>query len=175
MARRSATCAGVLPPTVAFSQLKKLKVTPAITLRDAGTKRVWLKQGLAAAKSTLLVVWRAGKNWDETRSLALDDSSEAVPRGTCRVVNVAAAEVKLIWGSERYRLLPGKNVVLRFPEGAKGVPLEILYTDASGALRPCLSTTAEQDPGNRREWFVYRADRADARMPVQVLPWSEAR
>jgi hypothetical protein len=55
------------------------------------------------------------------------------------------------------------------------VPLEILYTDAAGTLRPCLSTTAEADPALRRQWFVYRADRADARTPVQVLPLAEAR
>lgn len=148
---------------------------PVVTLRDRETNRIWLKQGLAAAQSTLLIVWRSGKTWDQTRCLALDDSPEAVPHGSCRVVNVAAVEVKLIWGTQRYRLLPGRNLVLRFPEASKDVPLEILYPDAAGTLRPCLSTTAEADPANRRQWFVFRADRADARTPVQVLPLSEAR
>jgi hypothetical protein len=148
---------------------------PVVTLRDPQKGKLWLKQGLASATSTLLVVWRSGKTWEETRSLALDDASAAVPVGSARVVNVAAVEVKMIWGKQRYRLLPGKSVVLRFPEDSKGVPLEILYTDAAGTLRPCLSTTAEADPAKRRQWFVYRADRTDARTPVLVLPLSEPR
>jgi hypothetical protein len=148
---------------------------PAVTLRDQEAGKLWLKQGLAAGKSTLLLVWRSGKSWDDTRSLALDDSSAAVPPGTARVVNVAPVEVKMIWGEQRYRLLPGKSVVLRFPAGSKTIPLEILYTDAAGTLRPCLSTTAEADPAKRNQWFVYRADRPDARTPVQVLPFAEAR
>ncbi len=148
---------------------------PVVTLRDQEKDKLWLKQGLAAAKSTMLVVWRSGKTWEENLSLALDDSPEAVPRGACRVVNVASVEVKMIWGTQRYRLLPGKSVVLKFPEGAAKSQLDILYTDASGTLRPCLSTTAEADAGNRRQWFVFRADRADARTPIQVLPFSEPR
>ena len=147
----------------------------AVALKDQEKDKLWLKQGLAAGNSTLLVVWRSGKTWDDTRSLALDDSPEALPPGTARVVNVAPVEVKMIWGSQRYRLPPGKSVVLRYPDGEKAVPLEILYTDPSGGLRPCLSTTAEADPSKRRQWFVFRADRADARMPVQVLPLAEAR
>lgn len=148
---------------------------PVVQLRAEEKDKLWIKQGLAAAKSTLLVVWRSGKTWEETRSLALDDSPEAIPAGAARVVNVAAVEVKMIWGKQRYRLLPGKSVVLRHPDGAKSVPLEILYTDKNGELRPCLSTTAEADPAKRRQWFVYRADRADARTPIQVLPLAEAR
>lgn len=147
----------------------------AVALKDQEKGKLWLKQGLAASKSTLLVVWRSGKTWEENRSLALDDSPEAVPAGAARVVNVAPVEVKMIWGQQRYRLLPGKSVVLRFPDGSKGVPLEILYTDKNGELRPCLNTTAEADPAKRRQWFVHRADRADARTPIQVLPWSENR
>lgn len=147
---------------------------PAITLR--AENKLWLKQGLSAAKSTLLVVWRGGKTWDdELRSLALDDTTEGVPRGSCRVVNVAPVEVKLIWGTQRLRLLAGKSLVLKFADGATKNQLEILYTDASGALRPCLSTTVEAEPSNRRQWFVFRADRADARTPIQVLPLSESR
>jgi hypothetical protein len=88
---------------------------------------------------------------------------------------VAPVEVKMIWGKQRYRLLPGKSVILRYPEGSKSVPLEILHTDKNGELRPCLSTTAEADAAKRRQWFVYRADRADARTPIQVLPLSEDR
>lgn len=147
----------------------------AVALKDQEKGKLWLKQGLAAGKSTLLVVWRAGKTWDETRSLALDDSPEALPPGSARVVNVAPVEVKMIWGAQRLRVLPGKSVNLRYPEGGKAVPLEILYTDKTGALRPCLSTTVEADPSKRRQWFVYRADRSDARTPVQVLPLAEAR
>jgi hypothetical protein len=146
---------------------------PVVTLRDQN--KLWLKQGLAAAKSTLLVVWRADKTWEETRSLALDDTAEAVPRDSCRVVNVAPLEVKLIWGTQRLRLLAGKSIVLKSAEGAARTQLEILYTDASGNLRPCLSTTVEADPGNRRQWFVFHADRADARTPIQVQPLSEPR
>lgn len=147
----------------------------AVALKDQETGKLWLKQGLAAGKSTLLVVWRAGKNWDDTRSLALDDSPESLPPGSARVVNVAPVEVKMIWGAQRLRLLPGKSVVLRYPDGGKAVPLEILYADKSGTLRPCLSTTVEADPSKRRQWFVYRADRTDARTPVQVQPLAEAR
>ena len=148
---------------------------PTVTLRDATANKVWLKQGLTAAKSTLLVVWRTGKNWEEPRSLALDDSAEAIPRGAARVVNVAPVEVKMIWGEQRYRLPAGKSAVLRFPEGAKSVPLQILYTDADNKLKPCLSTTAEAETSSRRQWFVYKADRTDARTPVQVLPLNEPR
>jgi hypothetical protein len=148
---------------------------PVVALRDQEKNKLWLKQGLAAAKSTLLVVWRPGRTWEETRSLALDDSPEAIPAGAARVVNVAAVEVKMIWGKQRYRLLPGKSVVLRFPDDSKGVPLELLYTDKNGELRSCLSTTAEADPAKRRQWFVYQADRADARTPIQVLPLAENR
>lgn len=148
---------------------------PVLVLRDMDKDRLWLKQGLASSKSTLLVVWRSGKTWDEIRSLALDDSPEAVPAGKARVVNVAPVEVKMIWGEKRYRLPAGKSAMLSYPEGAKGVPMQILFTDPSGALRPCLSTTAEADPSMRRQWFIYRADRKDARHPIQVLPLSERR
>ena len=148
---------------------------PSVTLRDAEANKVWLKQGLATTKATLLVVWRAGNTWADNRSLALDDSSEAIPRGAARVVNVAPVEVKMIWGEQRYRLPAGKTVVLRFPDGAKSVPLQILYTDTDNKLKACLSTTAEADTSSRRQWFVYKADRTDARTPVQVLPLSEPR
>jgi hypothetical protein len=148
---------------------------PTVTLRDAAANKVWFKQGLAAAKSTLLVVWRTGKTWEETRCLALDDSADAIPRGAARVVNVAPVEVKMIWGEQRYCLAAGKSAVLRFPEGAKSLPLQIFYTDTGDKLKPCLSTTAEPDTSSRRQWFVFKADRADARTPVQVLPLSEPR
>ncbi|RYD64027.1 MAG: hypothetical protein EOP83_10740 [Verrucomicrobiaceae bacterium] len=152
------------------------KVDPlTVTLRDAEANKVWLKQGLAATKATLLVVWRAGNTWEDNRCLALDDSSEAIPRGATRVVNVAPVEVKMIWGEQRYRLPAGKSAVLRFPDGAKSVPLQILYTDTDNKLKPCLSTTAEADTSSRRQWFVYKADRTDARTPVQVLPLNEPR
>lgn len=146
-----------------------------VVLRDRESGQPWLKQGLAAGGSTLLVVWRTGKTWEEPRSLALDDSPGALPAGTARIVNVAPVEMKLIWGKQRLRLLPGKHVVLRYPGGSTGVPLEILYTDRNGALKSCLSTTAEADPGKVRQWFIHRADRADARNPFQVVSLAEAR
>lgn len=149
--------------------------TPAVALRDVDSGRPWLKQGLSGSGATLLVVWRAGKTWEKTRSLALDDSPAAVPAGSCRVVNVAPVEMKLIWGEKRYRLPPGKNVVLRKPAGPVGTPLVILHPDAAGELKPCLSTTVEADERSRRQWIVFRADRADARQPIQVLPLAEAR
>ncbi|HEY1121205.1 MAG TPA: hypothetical protein VGE67_06375 [Haloferula sp.] len=152
------------------------KVDPlSVTLRDAEASKVWLKQSLPATKATLLVVWRTGNTWADNRCLALDDSSEAIPRGATRVVNVAPVEVKMIWGEQRYRLPAGKSAVLRFPDGAKTVPLQILYTDTDNKLKPCLSTTAEADTSSRRQWFVYKADRTDARTPVQVLPLNEPR
>ena len=152
------------------------KVDPlVVTMRDAEASKVWLKQTLPATKATLLVVWRSGNTWDDNRCLPLDDSSEAIPRGATRVVNVAPVEVKMIWGEQRYRLPAGKSAVLRFPDGVKSVPMQILYTDTDNKLKPCLSTTAEADSSSRRQWFVFKADRGDARTPVQVLPLNEPR
>jgi hypothetical protein len=36
-------------------------------------------------------------------------------------------------------------------------------------------TTAEAETSSRRQWFVFKADRTDARTPVQVLPLNEPR
>lgn len=148
--------------------------SPVVRLRDDDAGRLWLKQGLSKAKATMLIVWRVGKTWEETRSLAIDDSTSALPAGACRVVNVAPVEVKMIWGAQRYRLPSGKSVVLKIPDSSASVPLQIFYTDSSKKLKPCLSTTVEKSSSSRRQWFVYRADRSDARTPIQVLPYSEA-
>jgi hypothetical protein len=148
---------------------------PAVVMRDVEKDRVWLKRGLAGSNATLLVVWRTGKTWDEVRSIALDDSAAAIPAGSARVVNAAPAEVGVVWGKQRFRLPAGRSMLLRYPEGSRAVPLQILHAGKDGKLRPCLSTTAEADPSKRRQWFVFRSDRADARSPFQVLPVAEPR
>ncbi|MEK7953467.1 hypothetical protein [Luteolibacter soli] len=148
---------------------------PTVTLRDPAANKIWLKQTLGTTKSTLLVVWRPGDKWNEPRCLPLDDSTEAIPRDGIRVVNVAPVEMKMIWGEQRLRLLPGKAIVLRFPEGSKTAPFQILFTDTDNKLKPCLNTTAELDTGSRRQWFVFKDDRTATRMPVQVVPLSEPR
>lgn len=146
-----------------------------VVLRDVEKSRVWLKRKLGGSRSATLVVWRTGKTWDEVGSIALDDSQEGFPAGSARVVNVAPVEIGIVWGKQRCRLPAGKSVVLRYPEGTRTVPLQILYAGKDSQLRPCLSTTAEADPSKRRQWFVYRSDRADARTPLQVLPVAEPR
>ncbi len=148
---------------------------PPVVIRDKEANRIWLKPRLAGGPASMVLVWRSGKTWSQVRSLALDDSPAAVPQGSCRVVNVAATEVGVVWGKQRYRLLPGKSMLLRFAVDRPREQLGILYPDAKGALVPAISTTVDAEARTRRQFFVYRADRAEARRPIQVLQLADDR
>lgn len=130
----------------------------------------WLRIPLAQGSSTLALVWRNGKSWDQARVISIPDDTK---EGDFRFVNITAQPMGIIWGQEKLKLNPGAVMVRRMPDAAKVLPMSILYPAPEGGLQPCLSTQVERMAGTRQQFVVYAADGVDPKMPVKVLPLSE--
>lgn len=141
-----------------------------LALRDPeGT--AWAEIPYTAGPKTLTLVWRGGKKWDEVRTLALPD--QPLKDGECRFVNTTNSPIGIVWGNDRKKLSPGENAVLSIT--GDQVSLAVLYPTPSGEARPCLTTTVERAPTLSQQFFIYRADGEDIRIPVKVLPLREMR
>ncbi len=147
---------------------------PMVVLRDGDSGGLWLKAPLLPDPRTLLVVWRVGKEWSQVKFLPLAESSQALPKDSTRVINVTPGDVGVTWAGEKILLKAGKHVRLDFPTGAEAGHLLIQYA-AGGKPVTAIDTMVENSPGTLRQWIVFKADRPDARQPVQVLPLAEPR
>jgi len=151
----------------------ELKIPPpkdgAIMVKtEAGTP--WVRIPLAQGSSTLALVWRSGKSWDQARVMSLPDDTKD---GDFRFVNLTGKPMGITWGEEKLKLNPGAVMVRRMPDAAKVLPMSILYPAADGSLQACLSTQVERMSGSRQQFVIYVSDGVDPKMPVKVLPLSE--
>lgn len=143
----------------------------SITVKTAaGTPWVNIPLSKSSA-STLALVWRTGKSWNEAaRVIAIPDDAK---EGDFRFVNLTAKPMAVTWGEQKLKLNPATTMVQRMPEGAKGLPLTIQYPTAEGGLKPCFSTRVEKIPSTRQQFVIYAADGEKPKLPVKVLPLSD--
>jgi hypothetical protein len=131
----------------------------------------WVNIPLSKATSTLALVWRTGKSWNEAaRVIAIPDDTK---EGDFRFVNLTAKPMAVTWGEQKLKLNPATTMVQRMPEGAKALPLTIQYPAPEGGLKPCFSTQIERMPGTRQQFVIYAADGEKPKLPVKVLPLSD--
>jgi hypothetical protein len=131
----------------------------------------WVNIPLSKASSTLALVWRTGKSWNEAaRVFALPDDTK---EGEFRFVNLTAKPMAVTWGELKLKLNPATTMVQRIPDGMKAVPLTIQYPAPEGGLKPCFSTQVEKAPGTRQQFVIYVADGEKPKLPVKVLPLSD--
>lgn len=145
-----------------------------LALRDAEGK-AWTEIPYTEKPSTLTLIWRGSKTWGDVGSLALIDGKDAFDKNSCRFVNLTNAPLGVSWGSLQKGLSPGEVAILPFQEGARQTPLLISYATKDGDLRPCLQTIVERSALLSQQFFIYRADGEDVRMPVKVLHFRENR
>lgn len=132
----------------------------------------WVSIPLSQSSSTLALVWRTGKSWNEAaRVFALPDDTK---EGEFRFINLTAKPMAVTWGDLKLKLNPATTMIQRIPDGKKAVPLTIQYPAPEGGLKPCFSTQVEKAPGTRQQFVIYVADGEKPKLPVKVLPLSDS-
>lgn len=146
-------------------------------LREPGepaeSARPWVRLTLPETGNLLALLWRdADVPWTQPRAMLLPEHLTAFPAGSLRVVNLTAAPVAMILGTERIPLTPGQVLVKPLAVGAD-VPLQLAYNDASGNVRRFHSSSVLLNEGERGQIFIHRADGERPRQPVKVVILSE--
>ena len=154
-----------------------------VTLADPVEQRVdlkleqggnWLSVPLHPCGSSLALVWRWGKTWNEARTLVLPDDPAARAAGNFHFVNLTAAPMGVVIGAEKVRLDPGKTFTRKLASDSPAVAVEILCPSPSGGFKLCHSTQLSATPGTFSRFLIYAADGANPRLPAKVLRLDEA-
>lgn len=138
---------------------------------DKGLK--WLDLPLQQCGASLALIWRGGKDWNEARAIVVADDSAARMEGNVHFVNLTAAPMAIVIGTEKIRLEPGKTFIRTMTPGNAALPLEISYPLPSGGLKSCHSSSLEFNRGSFHRLIIYAADGKDPRIPVKVLQLEE--
>jgi hypothetical protein len=137
------------------------------------TAQPWLRVSLPETGSQLALVWRdPGSSWDRPRSILIPESAQAFPEGSLRLVNLTAAPIAAIVGDDRVPLSPGQVVVKPIQVGGD-VPVQLAYTDASGAIHRFHSSSVLLNNGERGQLIIHRADGEKPRHPLKVITLNE--
>lgn len=177
-----AKAGGPQPPGQPPLRLRLGRPSIPVTLADPEERRVdlkleqggnWLSVPLHPCGSSLALVWRWGKSWNEARTLVLPDDPAARAEGNFHFVNLTAAAMGVVFGDEKIRLEPGKTLSRRLTADAPAVAVEILFSSPSGGFKLCHSTQLSATPGVFSRFLIYAADGDNPRLPVKVLRLDE--
>jgi hypothetical protein len=153
--------AGALPFTL------RLQTDPA------EEPKPWLRVSLPELGNVIALVWRdPGTPWDRPRALLLPENPEVFPAGSLRLVNLTAAPMAVILGSERLPLSPGQVLVKPLQVG-EDVSVQLAYNDAAGSVRRFYSSSVLLNEGERAQLLIHRADGEKPRQPVKVVTLNE--
>jgi len=181
---------GTLPPRmieIPLGEEKKLETTlslgafsPSVKLPSAaGSLTLNKKQGEAVTEwhklnvpengDWLVVLWRdPQKNtWDAARSAVIADDLVAFPAGSLRLINALPTSTRFVFAEQTLDLKGGGMKVL--PLTQPTTPVQISVLDAEQNWRVIYQSAITQNPGERGNVILYRADGVSPRNPVKVL------
>lgn len=143
-----------------------------LELRTA-TDDVWMQLNTKPGGKSLLLAWRAGRDW--TKSAHLEISQDQLDRASTSVhlANVTNVPVAVIIGTERIRLEPRKNFTRTLKPGGEPLPIQILYPNSKGVLVSILESRIEPVVPGIRVFAIYMADGNKPRTPVKVTDIEE--
>lgn len=181
---------GTLPPRmieIPLDEEKKIETTlslgafsPSVKLPSAaGSLTLQKKQGEAVTEwhklnvpengDWLVVLWRdPQKNtWNAARSAVIADDLAAFPEGSLRLINALATNTRFVFAEQTVDLKGGGMKVL--PLTQPTTPVQISVLDAEQNWRVVYQSAITQNPGERGNVILYRADGVSPRNPVKVL------
>ena len=129
----------------------------------------WHEVTLPEQGDIAVLLWRDPKvnSWESARSLVLGDGLEAFPAGSVRLVNLIPSMVKMVFADKAVELKPGVCQVELLSKEI--TPVQISAQDAKGDWHVVFQSALTQNPGERGNVIVYRADGESPRSPVKVL------
>lgn len=130
----------------------------------------WLTIPLESAGDHLAILTRGGEplGWTTPACVLLPDDTLAFPAGRVFFLNLAATEVPLQFGEEKFSLVP-RRPVHRDPGVSPGLPLKAARIGPG--QRPVFFHQGEilLNPGERALVLVYAADGIRTRQPIKLM------
>lgn len=130
----------------------------------------WHEVKIPAQDSSLVVLWRdpEKKTWDAARSVVIADDSIAFPAGSARFINLLPTAARFVFTAlPPFELEAGALKVLPIPQVT--TPVQIAVMDALQQWHVVYQSAITQNPGERGNMILYRADGVSPRSPVKVL------
>jgi hypothetical protein len=185
---------GTIPPRQIYIPLGEEKsleatlslgaITPALKIpRSAGLMTLqtkngeslieWHKATLPERGDCLLVLWRdPQKNtWEAARSLAVDDDLTTFPAGSVRLINLLPTTSRFVFADRSHDVKAGSALILPVPQST--TPVQIAVLDAEQQWRVVYQSAISQNPGERGNVILYKADGVSPRSPVKVITLRE--
>lgn len=129
----------------------------------------WHQVAIPAQGDSLVVLWRDPKKntWDAARSAVIGDDLLAFPSGSVRLINILPTTARFLFADQTIDLKAGGLKVL--PLTQPTTPVQISVLDAEQQWRVVYQSGITQNPGERGNVILYRADGVSPRTPVKVL------
>jgi hypothetical protein len=133
----------------------------------------WHEVTLPEKGDVMVFLWRDPKlkTWESARSMMLSDGLDVFPAGSLRLVNLLPTLTRFVFPGKTIELHSGESKI-EIPALAT-LPVQISLQDASGNWQIIYQSAITQNPGERGQVILYRADGIDPRSPVKVLPLRE--
>ncbi len=133
----------------------------------------WHEVTLPEKGDVMVFLWRDPKlkTWESARSMMLGDGLDVFPSGSLRLVNLLPTLTRFVFPGKTIELHSGESKI-EIPALAT-LPVQISLQDASGNWQIIYQSAITQNPGERGQVILYRADGIDPRSPVKVLPLRE--
>jgi hypothetical protein len=156
----------------AFSPALKIPAAAgSLTLRKKQGEAVteWHKLSIPEKGDWLVVLWRdPQKNtWEAARSAVIADDLVTFPAGSVRLINALPTTARFTFAEQTLDLKAGGVKVL--PLTQTTTPVQIAVLDAEQNWRVVYQSAITQNPGERGNVILYRADGVSPRNPVKVL------
>ena len=134
----------------------------------------WLTLDLKPGGETLAVLSRGGNepSWSSPAAILLPDDAVAFPAGRVVLLNLAAIDIPVQLGNEKFSLAP-RRPVFRDPGAVAALPLKAARPGPN--QRPVFFHQGEilLNPGERAFVLVYAADGIQPRQPIKLLVLKE--
>lgn len=139
--------------------------------KNEGEKLVdWHQVAIPAQGSSLVVLWRdpEKKTWDAARSTVIADDPIAFPAGSVRLINILPTTARFVFTAQQSIELPAGGLkMLPLPQAT--TPVQISVLGAEQQWHVIYQSAITQNPGERGNVILYRADGVSPRSPVKVL------
>jgi hypothetical protein len=129
----------------------------------------WHKATLPERGDCLLLIWRdPQKNtWQAARSLAVADDPTTFPAGSVRLINLLPTTSRFAFADRTLDVKAGSALILPVPQST--TPVQISVLDAEQQWRVIYQSAISQNPGERGNVILYKADGVSPRSPVKVI------
>lgn len=129
----------------------------------------WHQVNIPAQGDSLVVLWRDPKKntWEAARSAVIGDDLVAFPSGSVRLINILPTTARFLFAEQTIDITAGGLKVLPLTQAT--TPVQVSVLDAAQQWRVVYQSAITQNPGERGNVILYRADGVSPRTPVKVL------